>query len=76
MAIDVLELLSLVILLELGSLTYFKNPDFPFLLSPVSNKNCVFTGLINILSQKEIDMYLRFNDVYLHSQIEKDQIFK
>jgi hypothetical protein len=38
----------------------------------------VFTGLINILSQKEIDKYLRFpnqtrfNDVYLHiSQIEK-----
>ena len=37
----------------------------------------MFTGLINILSQKEIDKYLRFpnqtrfNDVYLHSQTEK-----
>jgi hypothetical protein len=30
MAMDVLELLSLVILQELGSLTYFKNPDLPF----------------------------------------------
>ena len=35
MAMDVLELLSLVILQELGSLTYFKNPDLPFLLAPI-----------------------------------------
>jgi hypothetical protein len=57
MAIDVLELLSLVILLELGSLTFFENPDvrtFSFVTCVQINKNCVFTGLVNIHSQKEI----------------------
>ena len=76
MAIDVLELLSLVILVELGSLTYFKNPDFPFLVTCVQIKIVCLQGVL--LSQKEIDKHLqfpnqtRFNDVYLHiSQIEE-----